>query len=375
MCRNSKKLKTGKDIIMNIAVLGSGNGGCAVAFDCAAHGHQVSLFDFEQFPDSIKAVQNNGGVHCEGILEGFQPLVFAGHDIEKVLDGADIIYAVGPAYSTRPFAEACRPYLKQGQIVIVCPSSFCGSIEFKNGAGLDLRDDNIVVAETSTLPYAVRLLEPGKIKIFNKLKGGLFLATVPAQNTNYALAQVRDVYPAMSAAKNILQTSLQNGNPVIHPAITLMNVALIERTKGDFDFYHEGVTPAVGRLIEAVDRERIALGKKLGVNVIPDPELGVMQGYMTEATYDTGFITAPGFKGVKAQSSLEYRYFNEDVGFGLVLLQELGEQVEVATPVMSAVITLVSQLMNRDYSGEAKRTMETLGLSKHTAKELERLLT
>jgi opine dehydrogenase len=359
---------------MNIAVLGSGNGGCAVAFDCAAHGHQVSLFDFEQFPASINAVQNNGGIHCEGELEGFQPVVSAGHEIEKALDGADIIYAVGPAYSTRPFAEACKPYLKHGQIVIVCPSSCGGSVEFKNGAGLDLRDEEIVVAETSTLPYAVRLLEPGKIKIFNKLKGGLFLAAVPAQHSDHVLEQVRDVYPSMSAARNILQTSLQNGNPVIHPAITLMNVALIERTRGDFDFYHQGVTPAVGRLIEAVDRERIAIGKKLGVDVIPDPELGVLQGYMTEATYDTGFITAPGFAGVKAQSSLDYRYFNEDVGYGLVFLQNLGEQVGVATPVISAVITLVSRLMNRDYLGEARRTMETLGLSKRSAQELDSLL-
>ena len=153
---------------MNIAVLGSGNGGCAVAFDCAAHGHQVSLFDFEQFPDSIKAVQKNGGIHCEGELEGFQPLVYAGHEIEKTLDGADIIYAVGPAYSTRPFAEVCRPYLQKGQIVIVNPSSCGGAIEFKNGAGLDLRDEGIVVAETSTLPYAVRLLEPGKMPDFQQ---------------------------------------------------------------------------------------------------------------------------------------------------------------------------------------------------------------
>ena len=76
----------------------------------------------------------------------------------------------------------------------------------------------------------------------------MLLAAVPAKKTEYVLEQVRDVYPAMSAAKNILQTSLQNGNPVIHPAITLMNVALIERTQGDFDFYHQGVTPAVGRL-------------------------------------------------------------------------------------------------------------------------------
>jgi opine dehydrogenase len=359
---------------MNIAVLGSGNGGCAVAFDCAAQGHQVSLFDFEQFPESIKAVQNNGGVYCEGVLEGFQSVAYAGHEIEKALDGADMIYAVGPAYSTRPFAEACKPYLKQGQIVIVCPSSCGGSIEFKNGAGLELQDDGIVVAETSTLPYAVRLLEPGKIRIFNKLKGGLLLAAVPAQKTGYVLEKVSDVYPAMIAAKNILQTSLQNGNPVIHPAITLLNVALIERTHGEFNFYEEGVTPAVGRLIEAVDKERIAIGKKLGVKVIPDPELGVMQGYMLEATYDNGFVTAPGFAGVKAQSSLDYRYFNEDVGYGLVFLQKLGEQVGVATPVMSAVITVVSLLMQRDYQGEAKRTMESLGLSGHTAEELERLL-
>lgn len=359
---------------MNIVVLGSGNGGCAVAFDCAAHGHQVSLFDFEQFPESIKAVQNNGGIHCEGIIEGFQPVAYAGHEIEKALDGADVIYAVGPAYSTRPFAEACKPHLQKGQIVIVCPSSCGGCIEFKNGAGLDLRGEDIIVAETSTLPYAVRLLEPGNVRIFNKLKGGLLLAAVPAQKTGYVLERVHDVYPTMSAAKNILQTSLQNGNPVIHPAITLMNVALIERTMGDFDFYHEGVTPSVGRLIEAVDRERIAIGDKLGVEVIPDPELGVIQGYMTEATYDSGFNTAPGFAGVKAQSSLDSRYFTEDVGYGLVFLHKLGEQIGVATPVMAALIQLVSLLMNRDYMGEARRTMETLGLSGYTAKELEKLL-
>ncbi|MEN8807365.1 MAG: NAD/NADP octopine/nopaline dehydrogenase family protein [Desulfobacterales bacterium] len=359
---------------MKIAVLGSGNGGCAVAFDCAAHGHQVTLFDFEKFPASIQAVQTNGGIHCEGELEGFQPVAYAGHEIETALNGADIIYAVGPAYSTKPFAEACRPHLKKGQTVIVCPSSCGGSIEFKNAADLGLRDEEIVVAETSTLPYAVRLLEPGKIRIFNKLKGGLFLAALPAKNTQLVLDQVRDVYSAMSAAKNILQTSLQNGNPVIHPTITLMNVALIERTQGDFEFYHEGVTPAVGRLIKAVDKERIAIGNKLGVKVIPDPELGVMQGYMVEATYDNGFITSPGFAGVKAQPSLDYRYFNEDVGYGLVFLQDLVEQVGVDTPVMLAVINLVSLIMNRDYVGEFMRSMETLGLSKYNAKELEEQL-
>jgi opine dehydrogenase len=359
---------------MKIAVLGSGNGGCAVAFDWAKHGHQVSLFDFEEFSDSMRSIQEYGGIHAEGDLEGFTPVVYAGHDIEETLNRASIIFAVGPAYSTRPFAEVCKPHLRKGQIVIVCPSSCGGSIEFKHGAGLDIRAEDIIVAETSTLPYAVRTLEPGKIRVFLKLKGGLFLAALPAKNTDKVLENIREVYPAMTAAKNVLQTSLQNANPVIHPAVTLLNAALIERTGGNFFFYEDGVTPAVGKLIEAVDKERVAIGKKLDIEVIPDPELGCLQGYMKEPSYDTGYSEAPGFRGIKAQNSLDDRYFNEDVGYGLVFIKKLGEQVGVKTPYISAVIRLISLLMDRDYLGEAKRTPESLGLSGYTAEELERLL-
>jgi len=359
---------------MKIAVLGSGNGGCAVAFDCAIHKHNVRLFDFDAFPDNIKAVQQQGGICAEGVLEGFASIEYAGHDIEKALRDVDVIYAVGPAYSTRPFAEACKPFLRKGQLVIVCPGSSMGSIEFKNGVQLSLQDEDIIIAETSTLPYAVRIVEPGKIHVFLKVKGGLFITAVPSRNTSRVTGKILDVYPAIASAKNVLQTSLQNGNPVIHPAITLLNAALIERTKGEFLFYEEGVTPAVGRLIKAIDQERIAIGQALNVEVIPEPELGYMQGYMTELTYDRGYSKAPGFRGIKAQSSLDYRYFHEDVGYGLVFWQSLAKQIGVETPHISAVIRLASVLMEQDYLAEGKRTMKSLGLSGYTAGELEQLL-
>ena len=359
---------------MKIAVLGSGNGGCAVAFDCASRGHAVRLFDFETFPHNIRSIQSNGGIYAEGEMTGYAPVEYAGHQIEKALHEAQVIFAVGPAYSTKPFAKACQPHLRKGQTVIVCPGSCGGSIAFKQGAGLAIRDETIIVAETSTLPYAVRLMEPGKIRVFLKLKGGLFLAAVPASNTPQVMKKIQDVYPAMMAAKNVLQTSLQNGNPVIHPAVTLLNAALVERTGGDFYFYEDGVTPAVGRLIKAIDMERVAIGKKLGIEVIPDPELGCLQGYMVESTYSRGYAKAPGFKGIKAQNSLDYRYFHEDVGYGLVFMQNLGEQVGVDTPYISAIIRLASLIMDRDYLGEAKRTMASLGFSTLTATELDRLL-
>jgi opine dehydrogenase len=249
-----------------------------------------------------------------------------------------------------------------------------GSLEFKLGAGLPLRDEAIVVAETSTLPYAVRLVEPGRIHFFLKLQGGLFCAAVPARSTPQVLEKIADVYPAMVAAKNVLQTTLQNGNPVIHPSVTLLNAALIERTQGNFNFYEEGVTPAVGRLIQAIDLERIAIGRALDLAVIPEPKLGCRQGYMTEATYDRGYSAAPGFQGIKAQPSLDYRYFHEDVGYGLVFWQSLAAQIGVETPHISTVIHLASVLMNQDYGAQGRRTMESLGLSRRGAPALTRLL-
>ena len=95
---------------------------------------------------------------------------------------------------------------------------------------------------------------------------------------------------------------------------------------------------------------------------------------MQEATYDRGYSQAEGFKGIRAQDQLDYRYFNEDVGFGLVFMAELGRQIGVDTPVMDAVITLASTVMQRDYRGEQTRTMTSLGLGEYSLEELKSLL-
>lgn len=359
---------------MKIAVLGSGNGGCAVAFECSKAGHEVSIFDFENFPASINAIRGNGGIYSEGQLQGFQKVAYAGFDIERAMKDAELIFVVGPAYSTRPFAEACKPYLKKGQIVVVCPGSCAGSLVFKNALGVAVGDEDYIVAETSTLPYAVRLTEPGKIHVFLRLKDGVLISALPSKHTAHVNNMISTVYSYMIPASSVLQTSLQNANPIIHPSVTLLNAGLIERTKGDFFFYEDGVTEGIGRLIEALDKERIAIGKALGFDIIPDPELGMRQGYMQEATYHKGYSEAEGFKGIRAQNSLDYRYINEDVGYGLVFMAELGKQLGVATPVADSVIAIASVIMARDYRAEKARTMESLGLGGYTSDELRSAL-
>jgi opine dehydrogenase len=354
---------------MNITILGAGAGGLAAAFDCAVHGHSVRLFDFPQFPVNIEAVVGRGGIHAEGDISGFGPVAYAGHDIEIALEGADLIYVIGPALSTPLFAKACAGKLQPGQTVIVSPGSCGGALVFKRAAGLALEDDSIRVAETHTLQYAVRLLEPGRVHVFLKLKAGNLLAALPGRHTAEILRMIADVFPGMEPAHNVIQTSLQNANPVIHPAVSLTNAARIEGDE-DFLFYEEGVSDSVGRIIEAVDRERIAIGERLGIAVLSDPEMGLRQGYMLENNYGSGYRNAPGFLGIPAQPQLDHRYINEDVGYGLVFMSGLAKQVGVETLTIDAIIQVTSVLMGRDYAAEALRTPESLGIANLSAEEL-----
>jgi opine dehydrogenase len=358
---------------MRVAVLGAGNGGVASAFDFAQHGHEVTLYAPAEFGANTVAVREAGGITASGDLEGFAPIRYAGDDVAEAMAGAELVVLVGPAYATESLAADAAPQLTDRMAVLICPGSCAGAIAFKRAAGLALDDDRVIVGETSTLPYAVRVTEPGVIKVFLKLTTGVYLAGLPRAQTDRLYDLVKDVWPAVEKAESVFQTTLQNGNPIIHPAVTLLNAALLERTGGDFLFYEEGVTEGVGRLIEAVDTERLAIAAALGVNVLSEPAIGAKQGYMLEQNYSTGYSTAPGFLGIGAQPQLDHRYLTEDVGYSLVFLADLAARLDVATPAIDAVITIASVVLARDFRGEGVRTLSTLGLDGMSAGELAAL--
>jgi opine dehydrogenase len=355
---------------MRVAVLGAGNGGVASAFDFAQHGHDVALYAPPEHGENVVAVAAAGGIAAHGDLEGFVPVRYAGHDAAEALDGAELVLVVGPAYATEPLAVDAGPHLSDGAAVLVCPGSCAGAIAFKRAIGLELGDERYTVGETSTLPYAVRIVEPGVVNVFLKLTAGLYVAGLPRSGTDRLHELIREVWPAAETADSVFQTTLQNGNPVIHPAVSLLNAGLIERTHGGFLFYEEGVTVGVGRLIEAVDAERLAIAGALGVTILSEPELGCKQGYMREANYSTGYSTAPGFLGIGAQGQLDHRYLTEDVGYSLVFLTDLAARLGVPAPVMNAVVAIASVVLDRDFRGEGRRTVTTLGLDDLSPEQL-----
>ena len=65
---------------------------------------------------------------------------------------------------------------------------------------------------------------------------------------------------------------------------------------------------------------------------------------------------------IKAPPSIDYRFFNEDIPFGLVPLTELGRLAGIAMPVSDAVILLAAVATGKSYR-ESGLTRERMGLA------------
>ena len=352
--------------MVRIAILGSGNGALASAYEWASRGHVVSLWGVPEHGPSIERIAQTGVVEALGLFEGTVHVRYAGRDLGVALEGAELALVVAPAYAHTTMAESLRGHLRRDLAIAIVPSACAGAVVVKRVLGLDLIDDTYLIGETSTLPYGCRITAPGVVRVTTRVKDGLYAAALPSRRTAELVALLSAVWPQVEPARNVLQTSLQNGNPVLHPAIMLLNACRIENTGGDFLFYTDGVTPASARLIETVDRERIAIGRALGLDVIPDPELGLRQGYLSEATYLRGYNRGIGFAGSRAPTTLTFRYLTEDVPYGLVFMSELARQFGVPTPAIDTVISLASILMDTDYRASSERLPRDLGLGELT---------
>lgn len=350
---------------MEIGIIGSGNGGTALAYDIASKNHEVMITDLPQFLDNVKAIKKNGGISAKikgSSKENFVN-VSASESIEEVLKFSKLIFISTPAYGTKPIAIKCKPFITKEHKIILCPGTIGGAFEFKKEIGYECLDDTLHVSETSTLPYAVRLKKPGYIEIHHFVKK-LYFSTLPSCKTEENLALIRDIFPAFTAAENVMFTSLECGNPVIHPAVVMLNAGLVERTKGDFRFYADGITKSVGNLMRAVDEERIKLGAKLGLTILSEPEIGVAEGYMEKTNYLDGYNESEAFRDIMAPPSLNNRFMDEDIGYGLVFWSSLGKLIDVDTPVTDSMINIASVLVEKDYKSMDLRSVSKLNLTK-----------
>jgi opine dehydrogenase len=357
---------------MKAAVLGGGNGAHTIAADLTLKGLSVNMFEMEQFAPAMQQVFDTGEIEMIGVAgKGKAKLNLVTTDLEAAIRDVEVVFIVLPGFTISNYAGLLAQHLTEKQIVVIMPGTLA-ALEFRQ----TLRDSGnhreIVVAEVGGLPFATRLIAPGKVQTFH-IRAACALAAVPGNKGSVVYEKIRGLYPFV-LKKTVIETGLGHLTPLLHPAGCLLNAGRIERSHGEFYMYEEGMTPSVVRVIEALDRERILIGKQLEIDLPTGVDMMVESAYGPRGTLWESLNGSAGLTPVKGPPSLENRYVTEDIPYGLVAWASMGDAVGVETPMMDALIALGGVIMGKDCWKEG-RNLAKLGLAGMDVSQIKSLLT
>jgi len=350
---------------MNIAVIGAGNGGQAIAGYLAMMGNEVSLFDINK--SKVEELRNIGGIHLVGKIEGFGIVKNITDDIATAIKGVDVIMITTVANAHSDVAKSMAPYIEDGQVIILNPGRTCGALVFKQA----LKENGVTcryyLGEAQTLVYACRIVENGTVNVIG-VKDEVFLAGLPSADTGHILEKINPIYPAYVKTDNVLHTSLENIGAMFHPCVCLFNAATIER-QNQFWFYRD-MTDQVANFIEKFDAERLAVGKAYGIDLLSVKEwIKVAYKDTVGESLCERMKNNPAYHDIKAPGTIFTRQLTEDIPTGVLPIMELGKAAGVQVPLLESMVNTIEALLDMDFHTTG-RSLKNLGLEGKSKEEI-----
>jgi opine dehydrogenase len=358
---------------MRIAVLGGGNGSFAAAGDLALAGHDVRLW--RRDAAAVAAHRAAGGVVIVKDFRGRHEakLALVTGDIGEAANGAELILCPAPATAQDDVARALAPHLKAGQVIYLPPGTF-GSYIFAKAAHDAGNRADAAFAETGTLPWLARKHGAHEVAITIRAKR-LPTGVLPLRLKDHALDVIGKAFPGViEDCGDVLSGALMNAGPIIHPPLITMNAAPLEHFER-WDIHREGTQPAVRRVTDALDAERIAVREALGYRAPHFPLADHYARAGEEWMYGRGSHDKLTDSGDWREHIVltQHRYMLEDVRIGLSFLVSAGELAGMPTPLARAFLSIGGAVCGEDFM-QTGRTLASLGLGGVDKKQLQALL-
>lgn len=351
---------------MRIAVLGAGAGGASAVAELTQQGHAVKLWNRTR--QTLQPFIDAGGIEYEGVLgRGKAVPEQISASLGDVLSDVEGLIVCLPTPAHAALASELADVGANLLPVVLNPGHTGGVFAFR----AEYLKRGVIpppIAEFSTLTYVARKMAPDRVGITAAAKR-VWVASLPGDEPAVTLA--RTLYPAAKPARDVLATALSNVNLVLHPPGAILGASWVEATGGDFTFYVQGLPAGVGRVMEALDDERLKVAAAFGLNL---PDLfSEMQAIGTiDANADRGAGLAAAVRSgtanrhIRAPDSLAHRYYTEDFFFGVRPFLVLAEIAGVNTPVASSLMRLAETAVDPEgrSEGRSAAAMRIRGMNK-----------
>ena len=346
---------------MKITIIGAGNGGSAMAADLSVKGHSVTLF---------KSSTKGNMVHFDALVKSGGEITLKDVDGEKRTKIHKVTNDIQEAFSEEPrvivlftntrfheeLIKRIAPYLKDDQIVLLEPGYLSTAYFLKH-----CRNRHITIAEAQSSPLDCRIIAPGVVKILFRNERNP-VGIYPSAQTEEAASVLQQFDLHFVVLESVTEAALHNPNLIVHTIGAIMSIPRIEYTDGDYSMYREVFTPSIWNLVEKLDAEKMEILGSLHLRKIPYVEACKYRNSKDlsidakEVFFDYAQNNSP--TGPLISDS---RYITEDVPEGLVLLESLGEMLDVKTPVCTALIDIASACLDENFRANG-RSLTRLGV-------------
>ncbi len=329
---------------MRVAILGTGGIGRGYAAFLASTGHTPVLWS----PTGTGLTAPGCDLVATGVVIGSFPVRVTANCAEAV-KGAEVVMLAVTGNGLRPTIEALAPVLQDGQLVII--SGHLSFAALYLSRLLAARSVRAPIAAWATTALTARRGVGPSVHISGR-RAMLDVATLPVVAAVAGLDGCQALFgDRFRPQSDLLAIMLSNLNPPSHMANMLCNLTRAER--GEEWANYGGITPAVARLMLALDTERLSLAAafELQVRTIEDhfvASFGVDRAPLADMV-QVVHGKRPELMGPK---TLDTRFVTEDIPFGLVPLAVLGRIADVQMPLHDAGIAMFSALYDRSFESE-----------------------
>jgi opine dehydrogenase len=310
-------------------------------------------------------------------LAGGQPLMAAGAleasfapaiagSAAELAGGNDVLLIALPAYGHKAVMYALAPHIEPRHHVIVSSHASLGALYL--GGLLAARGVTVPITAWGTTAVTGRRQSPTEVRV-NTIRKLIDLCTVPEAASDAGLALCQKLFgDRFQPRDGLLAISLSNLNPQNHMGIALGNMTRMER--GETWSQGQNVTPKVGRLLEELDAERLAIAKALGLDVRTIFEHFHLSFHVPVASISemNQEMHAQG-NGGTGPATADSRYVTEDVPYGLALTVALGQLTGQPAKLHDAGIRIFSAMYGRDFMAE-NALLNAIGLDDYTLDNL-----
>lgn len=335
----------------NFTIIGAGHQGMAMAAHLSLCGNEVYLWN--RSSNHIEEIKIKNEIVSEGVLKGIAKIKKVSTNIDEVL--TNTILVTTPASSHKDIAKLLAKRITKNSVILLNPGRTFGAFEFLN----TLRENGCKctpqIAETQTIIYTCRRSEINSVYIF-AFKRNVKIASVNCKDINKILLRLPNcMQQYFLPAQSCFDTSLGNVGMVLHCAPVLMNIGWIESSIVEFKYYYDGISKSIAKFLEKIDKERVYIAKKVGINV-PTLVEWLKETYLVNGDdIYTCLQNNIAYKNIDAPNTIKHRYIEEDIPCGLVPIESLGEALNIKTPCISLIIDLANEIMDTDFRKNGRK--------------------